>query len=130
MLPLVHPRRWQLASLLLLLAVMAFALVPSYWPRHVGNIWDISDKILHCVTFAILAIWFSGQYERSSYWKLVTGLLIFGALIEACQYMVPYRTAELGDMVADIVGILCGFLIASLGVGGWSMQIEQWLQKR
>lgn len=109
---------------------MALALVPSYWPSNVNNVWDISDKILHGVTFAILALWFSGQYASRNYWKLVTGLLIFGALIEACQYVVPYRTAQFGDMVADIVGIFIGFIIASLGAGGWSVQVEQWLQKR
>lgn len=130
MLPLIYPRRWQLASLLLLLAVMAFALVPSYWPKQAGNMWGNSDKVLHSLTFAILAIWFSGQYARSHYWKLIAGLLVFGALIEVCQYVVPYRTAQLGDMLADIIGIICGFLIAFLGAGGWSVQLERWLQRK
>jgi VanZ family protein len=87
------------------------------------------DKWMHGITFAALAIWFSGQYARRSYGWLAIGLLIFGALIEACQSMVTYRTAETADLVADLLGIVAGMMIALTGVGGWSLQVENWLQR-
>lgn len=85
---------------------------------------------MHGVTFAVLALWFSGQYAREAYWKLVLGLLAFGALIEMCQRMISYRTAEWNDLFADMLGIVVGILIAMVGVGGWSLRIEKQLQNR
>ena len=81
-------------------------------------------------TPAVLALWFSGQYAREAYWKLALGLLAFGALIEVCQRMISYRTAEWNDLLADLLGIVVGVLIASLGAGGWSVRIEKQLQNR
>ena len=132
MLPLSYPRRWQFASILLLVSVLTLAIVPAIWlwPQDPATVWRLSDKWLHGLTFAVLALWFSGQYAREAYWKLALGLLAFGALIEVCQRMISYRTAEWNDLLADLLGIVVGLLIASLGAGGWSMRIEKQLQNR
>lgn len=132
MLPLKYPRRWQLASLLLLAGVLVFAQIPSFWffSGDMPGDWEHPDKVLHVLTFIVLALWFCGQYARSKYWVIATGLTIFGVLIEALQYMIPYRSAQTGDLMADIAGIVCGMVIALLGLGGWSLRIEQWYQKR
>jgi VanZ family protein len=132
MLPLSYPRRWQVAGILLLASVLLLAIVPAiwFWPQDPGKTWSLSDKWLHGITFAVLALWFSGQYAREAYWKLAVGLLAFGALIEICQRMISYRTAEWNDLFADMLGIAIGILIASIGVGGWSVRIERQLQNR
>ena len=107
MLPLEFSRRWRIASAILLLAVLAAAIMPAvwFWPDR-GRLDDLIgglDKWAHAGTFAALAIWFSGQYRVRSYWRIAIGLLAFGLLIEACQRMVTYRTAEWHDVVADAV---------------------------
>jgi hypothetical protein len=43
--------------------------------------------------------------------------------------MIPYRSAEWQDLVADIGGIGIGLAIAVAGLGGWSLRFEQWLEK-
>ena len=131
MLPLRYARRWRIGGIFLLALVLVLALVPAdwFWPDSPDAAFFISDKWLHGITFTALALWFSGQYARQSYWKLGAGLLIFGALIEAFQSLLPYRSAEFGDMLADVIGIACGGLIALLGVGGWSMRAESWLRE-
>lgn len=132
MLPLIYPSRWRLAGALLLTAVLCGAMAPEIWPwlNKFGSGGPRFDKWLHGFTFAMLAIWYSGQYARHSYWWIASGLLSFGVLIEVCQSMVTYRSAELGDITADVVGIVAGFLIALIGVGGWSLRAEAWLTKR
>ncbi len=132
MLPLSYPRRWQIAGILLLASVLLLAIIPAiwFWPQDPSKTWSLSDKWLHGITFAVLALWFSGQYAREAYWKLAVGLLAFGALIEMCQRMISYRTAEWNDLFADMLGIGIGILIASIGVGGWSVRIEKQLQNR
>jgi len=132
MLPLRYPRRWQIAGIVLLASVLLLAMVPAIWlwPQGPTKEWSLSDKWLHGITFAVLALWFSGQYARDSYWKLVLGLLAFGALIEMFQRMTSYRTAEWNDLLADLLGIVVGITIALAGAGGWSVRIEQRLQDR
>lgn len=127
MLPLSYPDRWRLASIFLLSAVLVLTMAPATWfsALEPPGEWSVSDKWMHAATFALLALWYSGQYSRSSYLKLAVGLLVFGAVIEVCQYFIPYRSAESLDMLADAVGIVCGFLIALLGAGGWSLAAEK-----
>ena len=112
--------------------VLAFALAPPNWFRldDPRSPYFISDKWLHGFTFMTLALWFSGQYARQSYWRLVLGLTAFGLLIEVTQRMVAYRTADWIDLVADMLGIGLGMAVALAGAGGWCLRFEEWLQNR
>ncbi len=132
MLSLRYARRWQIGGILLLAAVLAAALVPAdwFWSQDSGSPFFISDKWLHGITFTVLALWFSGQYARHSYWRLITGLVAFGLLIEVTQRMVSYRTADWMDLLADLLGVGLGMAIALAGTGGWCLRFEEWLQNR
>ncbi len=132
MLSLRYARRWQIAGILLLAIVLAGALVPADWFRSEGpdSLLFITDKWVHGLTFTALALWFSGQYARHSYWRLITGLVAFGLLIEATQRMVSYRTADWMDFLADLLGLAIGMAIALAGAGGWCLRFEEWLQNR
>lgn len=128
MLPLRHARRWQLASLFLLLFVLSAALMPAVWfwdDKVRGLAWIHGiDKWSHGITFLVLALWFAGQYRPSSYWRIAIGLFAFGLIIEMCQRMVIYRTAEWLDLGANAIGIVVGLLVALAGVGGWCQHFE------
>lgn len=132
MLPLRYANRWQLAGVLLLIAVFASTLVPAIWFRSEFNMRFLvdSDKLAHFLTFLVLAVWFSGQYAARSWWRIAIGLLAFGIIIELCQRMTSYRSAEWFDLLADVVGIATGLAIAAIGAGGWSLRFEHWLQER
>ena len=128
MLPLRYALRWQFASAALLLIVLVGALMPAiwFWPDRVRvlNWLGSLDKWAHLLTFAFLAVWFAGQYRRGSYWRVGLGLVGFGVLIELCQRMVGYRSAEWLDIGADVGGIAIGLAIGLAGVGGWSQRFE------
>ena len=134
MLPLRHLRFWRIAGLLLLCLVLISALMPAvwFWDDRAGALawFRNSDKVLHAITFLVLAVWFSGQYRRPSYLRVAAGLMLFGLLIEFCQYLVGYRQADLFDMAANIVGIVAGFAVAFAGLGGWSQRLEDWYAAR
>lgn len=127
MLPLRHEKRWRLVGIVLLLAVLAATIMPVLWLWPSSSEFLPADKWLHLLTFLFLSVWFAGQYARSSYWRLLVGLTAFGVLIELGQGMIPYRSAEWMDLVADIGGIGIGLIIAVAGLGGWSQRFEQWL---
>ncbi len=129
MLPLRHKKRWRLAGFVLLLGVLVATIMPTLW------LWPLpldilrADVWLHLLTFFFLSVWFAGQYSRSSYWRLVVGLTAFGVLIELIQRMISYRSAEWMDLAADVGGIGIGIVVAMVGLGGWSLRFEQWLEK-
>lgn len=131
MLPLRYARRWQAVGILVLISVLVAALMPTIWfPRLHPAQFHLTDKALHCLTFAFLTVWFSGQYSRRAYWRLALGMLAFGSLIELCQQMLDYRDAEVLDLLADAIGTTVGLIIAVIGAGGWSLRLENWLQLR
>jgi len=130
MLPLQYPGRWRAANWLLLSSVFLLAIVPAIWATDAMPGWTGLDKWLHGLTFAVLALWMTGQYARDSYGWILLGLALYGALIEVGQSMIPYRSAEWGDLAADLAGLLAGMLVALFATGGWSLHAENWLKNR
>lgn len=132
MLPLRYATRWRLAGIALLSAVFLSALLPAFWLRASGALRMLLDfdKVAHGAAFALLAVWFSGQYAPRSWWRIALGLCAFGILIELCQRMTTYRSAEWFDLYADVAGIAVGLLLAFAGMGGWSLRFEQWIADR
>ncbi len=133
MLPLRYSARWRAAGFILMSLVLLASLMPVFWffpDRRDFVSWFVHvDKWLHGIAFVVLAVWFAGQYQRRSYWRIAVGLLAFGVLIEACQRMVTYRSADWLDIAADAAGIAVGLGIALAGLGGWSLWIEQRLER-
>jgi len=132
MLPLRYARRWHIAGGLILLAILAGAIAPAILPwlsDGSGGLPNV-DKWMHGIAFALLAIWFTGQYARSSYGWIAIMLLAYGLLIELVQTFVPYRTAEWADFAADAIGIGVGLAIATMATGGWSARAEEWLESK
>lgn len=130
MLPLRYVHRWRIVGVCLLAIAFAVALLPEFWSQV--DVKDMAgiDKWLHAFAFMLLTVWFSGQYARRSYPRMTLGLLVFGALIEAVQYLTYYRSAEWADLYADAAGIALGLVVAILGSGGWSLRFERWLASR
>lgn len=120
-----------MASVFLLLVVFAAMIVPAWlWPGQMQRSIVAFDKWLHGITFAVLALWFSGQYARRAYWQIAIGLALFGGLTELVQRTLIYRSADTADMLANLTGIAAGLVVALAGAGGWSLRVEAWLGGR
>ena len=75
------------------------------------------DKLVHALLFAVLAL--TGLWARIRR-PVLAGLLVgYAALSEVVQGVAPLaRSASVGDVLADVVGLLLGLLV-------W-----QWLARR
>ena len=127
MLPLRHARLWRFLSAFLLLVVMAGTLSPAVWfdSKVEALIWfENVDKWIHGLSFLFLSVWFAGLWERNAYWRIAVGLMLFGFIVEGCQLLVSYRTADWLDIAANTVGILVGLMAATAGLGGWGPRLE------
>ena len=55
--------------------------------------------------------------------------MFFGLIIEACQRMVIYRTADWTDVAANAAGIFLGLANGVGGTSGWCLRAEEHLTK-
>jgi VanZ family protein len=72
------------------------------------------DKLNHVLAFA--GPCFAGLAARAGHgWRsagaIVSGLLLWGALLEGLQSLLPPRSAEWLDLLSDAVGIAAGALV-------------------
>ena len=73
---------------------------------------SLGDKALHALVFVGLAfLTDSGWPHRLFDWRQLGWLTLYGALLEALQYLVPGRTASLADLAADVAGLVVYWLV-------------------
>src|SRR5262249_40150788 len=85
------------------LTVIVLSLLPGRDLPQVG----LSDKLEHVIAYAGVALTGSLAFPRLSgfLWLLIL-LPALGIALEFCQLLVPGRSAEVADAVADIIGVL------------------------
>ena len=100
--------KWLSISLITLLTITVLSLTPlPHLPLVPG-----SDKIHHLFSYALLV--FPTALAKPKHWGwIVLFFLFWGGVIELIQ---PYvnRYGEWADMLANTVGLFCGYLIALL----------------
>lgn len=93
-------------------AAIAITFVVATLPKPIELPGQPSDKIQHILAFAFLAALGAAAYARTTAWKLIAALAVFGGLIELTQ-MVPalHRDAEVLDWIADIAAVIVVLLV-------------------
>lgn len=83
------------------------------------------DKVAHFGMYGVLGGLAAWGWRRAGKWPapfiLILGGMMVGAVDEIHQSFLPYRTAELGDWIADAIGILVGFSVV-----GWLGGRVEW----
>jgi VanZ family protein len=102
---------WRLIFFLALSAVMTLALLPTSGAQGFSG----QDKLLHCITFAVLFLMACQCYPDQMYRKwLYLGLFFYGVSMELLQGQTAYRSMEMLDLVADMLGVALGCLFLVL----------------
>ncbi len=127
MLPLRFPRLWLFGGLFVMGIVLFLTLAPV---GRGAALWFLTDKMAHFLAFAALMLWFCGVFRLPVTPLVALGLLAFGGLIEFLQGMLPYRSAEFRDLVADGAGIAAGWALAVIGLRHWTRWLESALPPR
>jgi len=91
------------------LMVVVLSLLPGNDLPAVG----ISDKFEHIIAYAVLAL-LGGLAFPGATVLLAVALPTLGVAMEICQMVVPGRSAETGDAVADAIGV--GLILVPLAV--------------
>jgi len=95
-----------------LICVLLLAVLPINSAGELNNITILKfrgDYFLHSLMLVPWMIFLPGINSKWVGW-LLSGLL-FAALVEGIQYVLPYRAYNVNDLVANIVGVGIGGLI-------------------
>jgi VanZ family protein len=83
--------------------------------EHIPS-FEFSDKILHFVAYALMGVLFFRAYQtlrikdnlRLLILLSIVSASLYGISDEIHQYFIPFRDASLFDVIADILGAVCG----------------------
>jgi VanZ family protein len=113
--PLRHARGWLALWALAVLAAIAVELLPAmFLPRvPVGG-----DKLEHVLGYALLAFAAGQVFARRAWVRVGLGLVLLGVLLEVAQgTLTATRSADLGDALANGIGVLLGLGCAFTPLG-------------
>ena len=91
---------------LALIGSYIFAVVPQDMAPKVGS---LSDKSIHFIAFAVLTLLLRFAYSITWFQTFLL-LFMYAIFIEFSQLFTLNRSAELLDVVADVIGIGMGLL--------------------
>lgn len=96
-------------KLALLVAVIVISYLVFSKPNYPQTFQHV-DKVGHVGSF--LALSFLAHYAFKPKWYYLVGALAgYAVLIELVQSRLPYRTASIGDIIADLSGIVLFYLL-------------------
>ena len=110
---MIRPPRWLILSGFWV--PLVFATYAAFAPEGVPMPFQVTDILLHAGAFTYLtaSLWFA-HHSADQGWKPAAWMLAYGIAIELVQSFEPTRSAELKDVLVDVVGILLG-----LGLYRW-----------
>lgn len=111
---------WLAAAWLQVGAVIVLGLLPSIASLGFG----FGDKIAHFVEFFVVMAWFGGLYQGRGQWIAFAGLALLGIGIELLQGLQLFRTLDIGDLVANLAGLLAGLFSARTWLRNWCARVE------
>jgi len=103
--------------LLYVLVILMVSVLPINGPESpINDIYVIDirlDYLLHALIFipfvplAVLSVVFSSPTLRNTLLIILSGLLL-AIVAESIQYLLPYRTFNINDLIANTIGITLG----------------------
>ena len=125
--PLRHAHGWWgLSALAQIALVIASTLPLPIEPPGVPH-WDKWGHLLAYVGLTALGMLVCRT--RRGRWLMLGWLLLLGALVEVAQGLLPWRSMEAADLLANAIGVALGGLVALTPLRDALVWLEGWLQR-
>ena len=119
-----RPALWRGAWVAMIAATLIVCLVPMPATRQPI---EHFDKIEHLVGYLLLSAYAAMLFAtRVAVGRAMLALLALGASIEVLQALLPWRSTDAWDMVANSIGVFAGALVVFTPLSG----ALQWLDRR
>jgi len=110
--PIEAKRLLQIVWLFAILIVIVASLLPAdSLPMRALDRLDVSDKIEHFAAYAVLAFLPAIHERRGFIMAAAIGAIALGVGLEYGQLYSGWREFEIGDMVADAIGVCFGLAV-------------------
>ena len=119
--PLRLPKLWSVLGWLLVGSVVAGSLIPG--PALQGV--DVNDKVMHAGAYFVLMVWFAGFYRHAAYPLIATVLLALGLALDLLQLLTDTRSFDWYDVAMNSAGVILGFVLSTVLLGGWCQRVEE-----
>lgn len=87
------------------------------------------DKVEHFIAWGLLMFWFVSLYPGRG--LILLGILLTLSLgVELGQALTTWRQGSAGDLIANFLGLLAGWLLAQATDGRLLRQVDQFLFHR
>lgn len=80
---------------------------PSMWS---AMMFTESGFFQHVFGYFVLSALACYAFSKNNIWKILAGILIMGVGLEMIQYVLPSRTFNVYDSLANLIGVLGGVL--------------------
>ena len=109
----------------LLIALVVFLSLTSK-PVQIDTNLPYQDKLLHALAYFVLTFWFMQIYHtRHQVFRWVVFFLCLGLLMEYLQGFEPKRYSEVGDMVANALGVVAAVGVARTPLRFMLVRVER-----
>lgn len=106
---------FKVSTRLLMVFLMTLGSYVATIPLEFPAMPAMNDKIIHVVVFFGFAMLMDLSTTRKLFWLWKGGpLIIYGIFIEVLQNMTEFRSFELADIFADMLGVLSYFVLKVL----------------
>lgn len=116
---------WQAAGWTMVSLVIWLSLTPHPPQPPAMLSWDKAD---HLLAYAALMFWFAQSFARRWRWPLF--LCVLGFTLEVLQGLGAVRTFDLYDMVANVLGVMLGLVLAMTPAGRLLAAVDRRLASR
>ena len=95
-------------------------------PVRIDTNLPYQDKLLHALAYFVLTFWFMQIYHtRHQVFRWVVLFLCLGLLMEYLQGFEPKRYSEVGDMVANALGVVAAVGVARTPLRFMLVRVER-----
>lgn len=124
---LYFKKTWLMLGFGLVLVTLVLMLIPN---APSVKVLSFFDKIEHVSAFLVLMMWFAQLFHRSYHVWIAIALILFGVTAEFLQEAGGHRTFEVGDIAADMAGVLIGWLLGATSLARLLIHLENSYLKR
>ena len=120
---LYYHRLWLALGWFWLVLVAVLSLLPVEHPEIEMS---YLDKVEHALAYLSLTVWFCALYpETRLRAAVILGIALYGTLLEYLQLFTVYRVFDYADILASLVGVTGGLLLAGTRVGEFMLFVER-----
>ena len=116
---------WQAVGWAMVALVIWLSLTPHPPQPPALLSWDKAD---HLLAYAALMFWYAQSFARHWRWPLF--LCLLGFALEVLQGLSAFRTFDLYDMVANLLGVALGLVLAMTPLGNMLTVVDRLLAAR